>query len=128
MQLGFRDTTSAWQCFNVEAIDLLDEDRLEVLKWLLEETFEPGSLKSESAWNQEGKGFASVIEIGPRLNFSTPWSTNAVSICHSCGLRQIGRIEKSTRYHIHTRAPLTPDDLHRFAESVLVAETHTFVE
>lgn len=35
-----------------------------------------------------------------RLNFSTPFSTNAVSICKSIGLRQITRIEVSVRYQI----------------------------
>jgi phosphoribosylformylglycinamidine synthase len=34
------------------------------------------------------------------LNFSTPFSTNAVSICHSFGLKQVARIEYSTRYFI----------------------------
>jgi len=35
-----------------------------------------------------------------RLNFSTPFSTNAVSICRSIGLQQISRIEVSRRYLI----------------------------
>lgn len=35
-----------------------------------------------------------------RLNFSTPSSTNAVSICHSVGLKMISRIEASVRYQI----------------------------
>ncbi|ESP01829.1 hypothetical protein LOTGIDRAFT_172386 [Lottia gigantea] len=33
-----------------------------------------------------------------RLNFSTPFSTNAISICRSVGLKSITRIEYSTRY------------------------------
>ena len=32
------------------------------------------------------------------MNFSTAWSTNAVSICHACGLTNIRRIERSRRY------------------------------
>lgn len=35
-----------------------------------------------------------------RLNFSTAFSTNAVSICQSVGLKTISRIEMSTRYLI----------------------------
>ena len=35
-----------------------------------------------------------------RLNFSTPFSTNAVSICKSIGLPQITRIEVSVRYQL----------------------------
>lgn len=39
------------------------------------------------------------MEIGPRLNFSTALSTNAVSICTNIGLAdKVGRIEKSTLY------------------------------
>ena len=41
------------------------------------------------------------IEIGPRLNFSTAYSTNAVSICKAVGLgHKIARIERSTLYLI----------------------------
>ena len=36
-----------------------------------------------------------------RLNFSTAFSTNAVSICHSVNLTDVTRIEFSTRYLIH---------------------------
>jgi len=35
-----------------------------------------------------------------RLNFSTPFSTNAVSIFHAVGIRKITRVERSTRYLI----------------------------
>ena len=35
-----------------------------------------------------------------RLNFSTAWSTNAVSMCQSAGLTQITRVERSLRYFI----------------------------
>ena len=39
-----------------------------------------------------------IIEIGPRLNFATAFSTNAVSVCHACGMKSIERIERSRRY------------------------------
>ncbi|MCL5421594.1 MAG: hypothetical protein M1461_03870, partial [Nitrospirae bacterium] len=32
------------------------------------------------------------------MNFTTAWSTNAVSVCHACGLKKITRIERSRRY------------------------------
>ncbi|XP_006824802.1 phosphoribosylformylglycinamidine synthase-like, partial [Saccoglossus kowalevskii] len=37
------------------------------------------------------------------LNFSTAWSTNAVSMCHSAGLHQIHRIECSKRFLIQVK-------------------------
>ena len=36
-------------------------------------------------------------ELGPRLNFSTAWSTNAINIFRSCGLTKVQRIEQSRR-------------------------------
>lgn len=40
-----------------------------------------------------------------RLNFSTAWSTNTVSICHSAGLTNITRVELSRRFLIKVCAP-----------------------
>jgi phosphoribosylformylglycinamidine synthase len=36
-----------------------------------------------------------------RLNFSTAFSSNAVSVCISSGLTKVKRLEVSTRYLIH---------------------------
>ena len=41
-----------------------------------------------------------VIEVGPRLNFATAWSSNLVSICRAVGLDCIRRVERSRRYLI----------------------------
>jgi phosphoribosylformylglycinamidine synthase len=39
-----------------------------------------------------------VVEVGPRLNFATAWSSNMVSICKATGLAAITRVERSRRY------------------------------
>ena len=39
-----------------------------------------------------------VVEVGPRLNFATAWSSNMVSICKATGLAMITRVERSRRY------------------------------
>jgi phosphoribosylformylglycinamidine synthase len=39
-----------------------------------------------------------VVEVGPRLNFATAWSSNMVSICRATGLDCISRVERSRRY------------------------------
>jgi phosphoribosylformylglycinamidine synthase len=44
-----------------------------------------------------------------RLNFSTAFSTNAVSICHSIGLEQVSRIEASIRYLLEFDVAITAD-------------------
>ena len=41
-----------------------------------------------------------IFSISNRLNFSTPFSSNAVSICHSIGLTFVTRLEVFTRYLI----------------------------
>jgi hypothetical protein len=68
---------------------------------LLRETFEPEMLTPFTTLDTTGPT-ATVIEVGPRSNFSTAFSTNAVSICQSCGLNQVTRLEKSRRYLLIT--------------------------
>merc|ERR1719171_797331 len=54
--------------------------------------------------NHGGNGLPlPVIEVGPRQQFTSAWSTNAVSICNACGLGKIKRIERSRRYRVEPR-------------------------
>ncbi|XP_055450276.1 phosphoribosylformylglycinamidine synthase [Psammomys obesus] len=41
-----------------------------------------------------------LLEVGPRLNFSTPVSTNIVSVCQAAGLRAVDRVESTRRYRL----------------------------
>ncbi|KAM3875975.1 phosphoribosylformylglycinamidine synthase [Diretmus argenteus] len=84
-------------CYNVEVIgcDGLGAEEKEVLLWLFRPPMQTEPL-SEKANLTEGKG-DKLVEIGPRLNFSTAWSTNAVSICQSAGLSNVTRVELSRR-------------------------------
>lgn len=85
-------------CFNIESLEELNAHEMELLRWLLSETFEPEKFSDKSFLSPSDR--AIIIEVGPRMNFTTAWSTNAVSICHSCGLKKIKRIERSRRYKI----------------------------
>jgi phosphoribosylformylglycinamidine synthase len=90
-------------CFNIDAEGEVSGDELRVLTWLLSETFEPDqfgekSFLETSGPGQGGSGTEVLLEVGPRMSFTTAWSTNAVSVCHSCGLRKIRRIERSRRF------------------------------
>ena len=82
-------------CFNVDIEEELNEEEKIKLNWLLAETFEPENFKESSFF---GCIVGEIIELGPRLNFVTPFSTNAVAICHSCGLTKVERVERSRRY------------------------------
>ncbi|MEK7846658.1 MAG: phosphoribosylformylglycinamidine synthase, partial [Nitrospinota bacterium] len=95
-------------CFNIEASAPLTDKELNILRWLLSETFEPENFSSESFLTQnppsppfeKGGWEGFIVEVGPRMNFTTAWSSNAVSICHTCGLTKIKRIERSRRYKL----------------------------
>lgn len=81
-------------CFNVETSEPLAPEELLVLKQILTEGFIIEKLSIESLSPKDGE----VVELGPRLNFATAYSTNLVAICHSCGLEKVIRIERSRRY------------------------------
>ena len=87
-------------CFNIEASAPLTSEELNILRWLLAETFEPENFSERSFIADSSQLSASVVEVGPRMNFTTAWSTNAVSVCHACGLKKITRIERSRRYKL----------------------------
>ncbi|KAJ8530021.1 hypothetical protein K7X08_036856 [Anisodus acutangulus] len=97
-----------------------EHDKLSVLKWILGETYEPESLGSESfldgekSKNQNGY----IIEVGPRLSFTTAWSANAVSICQACELTEVNRMERSRRYFLHVNGSLMDSQINAFASMV----------
>ncbi|MEW6675306.1 MAG: phosphoribosylformylglycinamidine synthase [Nitrospirota bacterium] len=89
-------------CFNIETTAPLTDDELDILRWLLAETFEPENFSYESFLTHHSSLITHhcLFEVGPRLNFTTAWSTNAVAVCHACGLSKITRIERSRRYKL----------------------------
>ena len=117
-------------CFNIEITAPLADEEINILRWLLSETFEPENFSEESFLTHnpppppfskggqrrdyliKGESEGLIFEVGPRMNFTTAWSTNAVSICHACGLTKITRIERSRRYKLifsqQANPPLPP--------------------
>ncbi|MBI4691654.1 MAG: phosphoribosylformylglycinamidine synthase [Nitrospirae bacterium] len=89
-------------CFNIETTAPLSEGELRILNWLLAETFEPEKFSERSFLADSYQLSASelILEVGPRMNFTTAWSSNAVSVCHACGLNKVVRIERSRRYKL----------------------------
>ncbi len=113
-------------CFNIELEDFLSAEEMKILKWLLSETFEPQNFSDKSFLKSN-----TILEFGPRLNFTTAWSTNAVSVCHSCGLSKINRIEYSRRFQLIPDISNKLSDLHtifydRMTECQYFAELETF--
>jgi len=109
-------------CFNVAADGELSEGELRVLTWLLAETFEPQGFASGSFLAvralELGSAATEILEVGPRMTFTTAWSTNAVSVLRACGLESISRIERSRRYLVGLDRPLTDPERTAFLSLV----------
>ena len=81
-------------CFNVETSAPLNSNELSILRQLLADGFVSESI-SVKPIQTDGR---EVVELGPRMNFATAYSTNIVAICQTCGLEKVTRIERSRRY------------------------------
>ena len=81
-------------CFNVESSAPLTSNELSVLRQLLADGFIAESI-SPKPIHPDGRH---AVELGPRMNFATAYSTNIVAICQTCGLEKVTRIERSRRY------------------------------
>ncbi|GAB4814933.1 hypothetical protein N2152v2_001979 [Parachlorella kessleri] len=104
-------------CYNVSASEPLTAEEAEKLAWLLRETFEPELLTPATEFASLGPNDA-VVEVGPRMSFSTAWSANAVSICASTGLGKVQRVEVSRRFRLAATQPLGGAELAAFAALV----------
>jgi phosphoribosylformylglycinamidine synthase len=95
-------------CFYIETSRDLRNEELRVLDWLLAETFEPHHYGLATFLDDR---CGEILEVGPRMTFTTAWSTNAVSICHACGLGAARRIERSRRYLLRTEGPIAEESI-----------------
>lgn len=86
------DTTFA-HCYNVESTRPMSDDELHKLRLILADGFLVETVSLEPVLKGER-----VVEIGPRLNFATAWSSNMVSICQAVDLTCVTRVERSRRY------------------------------
>jgi phosphoribosylformylglycinamidine synthase len=102
-------------CFNIETSEPFSAEDINILKWLLSETFEPENF-SDKSFLTDQRGI--ILEVGPRMNFTTAWSTNAAAVCQACGLKKVTRIERSRRYLIITKTELSKDQINSFLEEV----------
>lgn len=90
----YRKTSDTFEyCFNVEVTSPLTEEELTHLSLVLAEGFLLGTVSAKP--NLIGER---VVEMGPRLNFATAWSSNMVSICQAIGIDKVTRVERSRRY------------------------------
>lgn len=95
-------------CFNVGLSKELSSVERERLEWLLAETFEPEKLQLEKSIFAEVSEKVWQVEFGPRLSFTSAFSSNAVSICESCGI-PAQRLELSKRYRFNMSGSLSEE-------------------
>ncbi len=109
-------------CFNLEVASSLDAVESKTVVWLLGETFELDQLRARTTFAaRDLLAGECVIEVGPRMSFSTAWCSNAVSIFKSCGLGdRITRAERSSRFKISVAGGrvLTVEEREKFADLV----------
>ncbi|KAF4520706.1 hypothetical protein B566_EDAN012493 [Ephemera danica] len=105
-------------CFNVES-SALETREISMLRWILGSPQHPELLSNSSTLNESPNSL--LVEIGPRLNFSTAFSSNAVSVCQSVGLSSVTRLELSTRYLLTWETSVSLDSQ---SEAKLVTELH----
>merc|ERR1719162_1440224 len=101
-------------CFNVQLIgDDLNSVQKQRLEWLLAETFQKNHLKlGKSFFGERGETQQSskiwLVEFGPRMTFTSAFSSNACSVCSDCGL-PVKRLELSRRYLFHLNEDVSED-------------------
>ncbi|BHH85138.1 phosphoribosylformylglycinamidine synthase [Desulforhopalus sp. 52FAK] len=86
------DETRAY-CFNVESDRSLTPEEMTRLRLILADGLLVETVQEAPVLTGER-----VVEVGPRLNFATAWSSNMVSICSATGLDVVTRVERSRRY------------------------------
>eukprot|EP00934_Nitzschia_sp_Nitz4_P005881 Nitzschia sp. Nitz4//scaffold35_size145790//45023//49253//NITZ4_003020-RA/size145790-augustus-gene-0.133-mRNA-1//-1//CDS//3329549094//5871//frame0 len=86
-------------CFNISGSNLSDK-QTEHVEWLLAETFDKENLRLEKSYfdlEPVSSAESMQMEFGPRMTFTSAFSSNAVSICKFCDI-PIDRLELSRRY------------------------------
>ena len=94
------DTLQVEKCYHVETTATIEPKAKDLLIWLLKHPQGDESSLFEKTTLPKEKDNLFLIEIGPRFNFSTAFSTNCVNICQNVGLAQVTRVEASDRYLI----------------------------
>lgn len=89
-------------CYNVQLSTEPTTVQKDRLQWLLAETFEKNYLSLEKSFfsaedSTSGGEGAWLVEFGPRMTFTSAFSSNATSICLACDI-PVERLELSRRY------------------------------
>ncbi|XP_041628150.1 phosphoribosylformylglycinamidine synthase isoform X1 [Vulpes lagopus] len=106
-------------CYNVNwtAKSLPNAEEMKKLMWLFGCPLLLGDVAQESWLHPDSSDL--LLEVGPRLNFSTPASTNVVSVCWAAGLGAVDRVETTRRYLLSFAHPPSAE-----METIALATLH----
>lgn len=97
-------------CYYVESTDNLTGNELSILKWLFKDPQNTPESITASTTLPSATNSSTILEIGPRMNISTPSSTNSVSILQNVDIKSVVRVELSSRYFIQFNGAVTSSD------------------
>ncbi|KAK8811334.1 hypothetical protein WA158_003068 [Blastocystis sp. Blastoise] len=104
-------------CFNIQVTEDFTEEQFKIVTWLLSDSFNrAGFAKTNFLSAKTESDF--IVEVGPRLNFSTAWSTNAIAIFRACGIENVPRMERSRRILLHCNEVLSEEEKQAFVASI----------
>lgn len=84
-----------------------------LMRWLVKQPLQKRcSLNERPTLEVENSELEMLVEIGPRFNFSTPYSTNCVNIFQNLGYTEVRRMESSTRYLLTFAKPASREVAH----------------
>ena len=101
-------------CFNISVSSALTSEESKLLEWCLTEG---GHKLQKTAFLSAGQG-QFLVEVGPRMNFSTAWNTNCVSVLAAADVKKVPRIERSRRFLVSSAKPLSDADKAKFTAMV----------
>uniref|UniRef100_A0A8C0LW77 Phosphoribosylformylglycinamidine synthase n=1 Tax=Canis lupus familiaris TaxID=9615 RepID=A0A8C0LW77_CANLF len=106
-------------CYNVNwtAKSPPNAEEMKKLMWLFGCPLLLGDVAQESWLHPDSSDL--LLEVGPRLNFSTPASTNVVSVCWAAGLGAVDRVETTRRYLLSFAHPPSTE-----METIALATLH----
>jgi phosphoribosylformylglycinamidine synthase len=96
-------------CFNVDVTTKLSSEQHKMVEWCLTENGH--SMGSEATLVADKSGMQLMVEVGPRFNFTSAWSTNCVSVLKAAEVPGIPRVERSRRHLFTLSEPWKPEHL-----------------
>lgn len=88
----YSKTDETFICYYLESIQPLNELENQTLKSILDLNLQPSEYQQVVKNHQRGV----YIEVGPKLEYMTPWCSQALMVIKRCNINSIIRIEKTS--------------------------------